>query len=195
MNAPISLKIIVGSTRENRFADQAATWIAEIAQKNQELQVEVLDLRDYEMPFFDGVQNPSMKSKPYPHESVERWTRKIAEGDAFIIVTPEYNHSTTGVVKNALDWVYKEWNNKAIGFVSYGAVGGARAVEHLRMMAIELQMAPVRESVHFLGNEYFAAAFGDRNFVPMFEKQQESAKVLLSQVTNWAKALKSIREV
>lgn len=193
MKKTISLKVLTGSTREGRFADQAAAWIAKEAEKHEELAVEVLDLRDYEMPFFDSAMSPSTKRKPYPHESVERWTAKIAEGDAFIIVSPEYNHSTSGVMKNALDWVYKEWNNKAVGFVSYGSTGGARAVEHLRLIAIELQMAPVRESVHFLGNEYFPVAFGDRNFAPMLEKHTDEAQKLLTQLTKWATALKSIR--
>ncbi len=193
MSAALSLKIIAGSTREGRFSHEAAAWIAEIAKKSTDVDVEVLDLRDYEMPFFDSPMSPSSKSKPYPHDIVEQWTAKIAEGDAFIIVSPEYNHSTSGVLKNALDWVYKEWNNKAVGFVSYGSVGGARAVEHLRLMAIELQMAPVRESVHFLGNDYFPAAFGDRDFKALFESHENSAKTLIGQVTKWGLALRSIR--
>lgn len=193
MKTQIALKIIVGSTREGRFADQAATWIADMAKENKELDVEILDLREYDMPFFDSPMNPSYKSEPYPHESVEKWTAKIKEGDAFIVVTPEYNHSTSGVVKNALDWVYKEWNDKVIGFVGYGSVGGARAVEQLRLIAIELQMAPVRQGVHFLGNEYFPIAMGDRDFKPMFEKHEGEAKTLLEQIAKWGKALKSVR--
>lgn len=189
----INIKVIVGSTREGRFADQAATWVAGEVKKQEGVAVEILDLRDFDMPFFDSPTSPAFKSEPYPHSAVERWTAKIAEGDAYIIVTPEYNHGTSAVLKNALDWVYKEWNNKAIAFVSYGSVGGARAVEQLRLNAVELQMAPVREAVHFLGNEYFGVAFGDRNFAPMLESHNEKAGVMANQLINWARALKTIR--
>src|SRR5690606_24673029 len=117
--------------REGRFADRAAQWIAEELAKQEDVIAEVIDLRDYEMPFFNEAETPSVKSKPYTHEAVARFTNKIAEGDAFVMVSPEYNHSTSGVLKNAIDWVSQEWNNKPVAFVSYGSVGGARAVEHL----------------------------------------------------------------
>lgn len=191
----INLKIVVGSTREGRFGNQAAAWVAELATKNSDFAVEVVDLNDYPMPFFDSAISPSFKTAPYPDAMVEKFTSKIAEGDAYILITPEYNHSTSGVLKNALDWVYKEWNNKPVGFVSYGSVGGARAIEHLRGITTELQMASVREAVHFLGNEYFAAAFGDKNFKPMFEGQEKKAEAMLAQLLWWAKALKSARDL
>ena len=150
-NTPLNIKVIAGSTREGRFSDKAAAWIAEEIKKQEEVVVEVLDLRDYNMPFFNEPMSPSFKQEPYTNEAVTRFTKKIEEGDAFVIVTPEYNHGTSGVLKNALDWVYPEWNNKPIAFVSYGSVGGARAVEQLRLNAIELQMAPIRAAVHIPG--------------------------------------------
>jgi len=111
----------------------------------------VLDLRDYDMPFFNEPVSPSFKKEPYKNEAVARFTKKIEEGDAFVMVTPEYNHGTSGVLKNALDWIYPEWNNKPVAFVSYGSGGGARAIEQLRMNAVELQMAPIRAAVHIPG--------------------------------------------
>lgn len=190
---PLSIKVIIGSTREGRFGDKAAAWITSELNKEADVAVEVLDLRDYDMPFFNEAVTPSYKTEPYKNEAVARFTNKIAEGDAYVIVTPEYNHSTSGVLKNALDWVYQEWNRKPVAFVSYGSVGGARAVEHLRLMAIELQMAPVREAVHFLGNEYFPVLFGQAPAEDMFEKQAPKAKIMIDQLTWFGRALKAAR--
>ena len=127
-NTPLNIKVIAGSTREGRFSDKATAWIAEEIKKQEGVIVEVLDLRDYDMPFFNEPMSPSFKKEPYKNEAVARFTKKIEEGDAFVMVTPEYNHGTSGVLKNALDWVYPEWNNKPVAFVSYGSVGGARAL-------------------------------------------------------------------
>ena len=190
---PLSIKVIIGSTREGRFGDKAAAWISDELKKEADVAVEVLDLRDYDMPFFNEAVSPSFKTEPYKNEAVARFTNKIAEADAYIIVTPEYNHSTSGVLTNALDWVYQEWKRKPVTFVRYGSVGGARAVEHLRLMAIELQMAPVREAVHFLGNEYFPVLFGHAPKEEMFAKQTEKAKAMIDQLTWFAKALKAAR--
>ena len=104
-----NIKVIAGSTREGRFSDKAAAWIADELKKQSNVSVEILDLRDYDMPFFNEVVSPSFKQEPYKNEAVARFTNKITEGDAYVIVTPEYNHSTSGVLKNALDWVYQEW--------------------------------------------------------------------------------------
>ncbi len=190
---PLSIKVIIGSTREGRFGDKAATWIASELTKEADVAVEVLDLRDYDMPFFNEAVSPSFKTAPYTNEAVARFTKKIAEGDAYVIVTPEYNHSTSGVLKNALDWVYQEWNRKPVAFVSYGSVGGARAVEHLRLSAIELQMAPVREAIHLLGNEYFPVLFGQAPAAELFAKYTEKAKVMIGQLIWFGKALKAAR--
>ena len=106
-NTTIQIKVIAGSTREeDRFSDKAAAWIAGEIKKQEGVAVEVLDLRDYDMPFFNEPMSPSFKQEPYKNEAVARFTKKIEEGDAFVIVTPEYNHGTSGVLKNALDWVY-----------------------------------------------------------------------------------------
>ena len=137
--------VILGSTRPNRNGEQVARWVYDIAAQRADAEFELVDLRDYPLPHLDEPLPPSLGQ--YQQEHTKRWANKIASFDGFIIVTPEYNHGTSGVLKNALDYLYAEWNNKAVGFVSYGAVGGARAVEHLRLVAGELQMADVRQQV------------------------------------------------
>src|SRR3989344_4624535 len=184
-NDPLSIKVIAGSTREGRFSDKAALWIAAELKKQEGVDAEVLDLRDYDMPFFNEMATPSFKQEPYTHEQVARFTKKIEEGDAFVIVTPEYNHGTSGVLKNALDWVYQEWNNKPVAFVSYGSVGGARAVEQLRLNAIELQMAPIRSSVHIPGEQYFSMLFSNTTLSELFSLQLKQAETMIIQLMWW----------
>ncbi|MBP6859714.1 MAG: NAD(P)H-dependent oxidoreductase [Candidatus Magasanikbacteria bacterium] len=194
MSDTLSIKVIAGSTREGRFSDKATLWIAEELKKQPGLQVEVLDLRDYDMPFFNEAATPSYKPAPYTNEAVARFTAKIAEGDAFIMVSPEYNHGTSAVLKNAIDWVSQEWNNKPVGFVSYGSVGGARAVEQLRLTAIELQMAPIREAVHIPGEEFFPVLFGKVQASDMLAKMTEKSDRMIPQLIWWAQALKAARQ-
>ncbi|GIW61755.1 MAG: FMN reductase [Patescibacteria group bacterium] len=193
--ATIQIKVIVGSTREGRFSDKAAAWIAEEIKKQEGVTVEVLDLRDYDMPFFNEPMSPSFKQEPYKNEAVSRFTKKIEEGDAFVIVTPEYNHGTSAVLKNALDWVYQEWNNKPVAFVSYGTVGGARAVEQLRLNVIELQMAPIRNAVHIPGEQYYQVLFGKMDMKELFAAQKDKAEAMIIQLLWWARALKNAREI
>src|SRR3990167_8411632 len=193
-NTPLNIKVIAGSTREGRFSDKAAVWIAEEISKQEGVAVEVLDLRNYDMPFFNEPMSPSFKQEPFKNKAVARFTKKIAEGDAFVIVTPEYNHGTSGVLKNALDWVYPEWNNKPVAFVSYGGVGGARAVEQLRLNAIELQMAPIRNAVHIPGEQYFQVLFGKINAKDLFALQSEQVKAMITQLLWWTRALKNARK-
>lgn len=193
MTTPINIKVIVGSVREGRFADKGAKWIAEEVAKHDGVVVEVLDLLDYPMPFFNEPVSPSFKAEPYKNEVVAKWTSKINEGDAFIIVTPEYNRGTSGVLKNAMDWVYQEWNGKPVSFLSYGSVGGARAVEQLRLNAIELQMAPIREAVHIPGDQYFGALFGSGDFSSIFESLSPKVNSMAKQLLWWARALKNAK--
>jgi len=144
-----TISVIVGSTRQGRFSEKPAKWIFEHLKKRESLHARLLDLRDYPMPFFDQPLTPAMPGRPdFQHEVVQKWTAAIAQSDGFVIVTPEYNYGTSAVLKNALDWVYPQWHRKAVGFVSYGSAMGARAVQQLRETAIELQLAPIRSSVH-----------------------------------------------
>ena len=137
--------IILGSTRPGRNGEAVARWVADIAAERTDAEFELVDLLDYKLPHLDEVVPPSMGQ--YSQQHTLAWAEKIASFDGFIMVTPEYNHSTSGALKNAIDFLYAEWNNKAVGFVSYGGVGGARAVEHLRLIVAELQMADVRAQV------------------------------------------------
>lgn len=192
-DSPLYIKVITGSTREGRFSDKAAAWIAGEVKKQEGVAAELLDLRDYEMPFFNEPVSPSYKQKPYTNEAAARFTAKISEGDAFVIVTPEYNRGTSGVLKNALDWVYQEWNNKPVAFVSYGSVGGARAVEQLRLNTIELQMAPIRAAVHIPGEKYFPVLFGKTEASELFASLTGDAETMIAQLLWWARALKNAR--
>lgn len=189
----MNIKIILGSTREGRFSDSAGEWVLSELQQREGVSAEVIDLRDYDLPFFNESVSPSMKTEPYTQPEVVRFTQKIAEGDAFIMVTPEYNHSTSGVLKNAIDWVGPEWNNKPVGFVSYGSVGGARAIEQLRLIMIELQMAPIQKAVMMLGNDYFPVVFGGASRDELFATYQKHLEGMLDQLLWWGKALTSAR--
>jgi len=157
------VSVIVGSTRPNRFSEKPARWIARHLEQRAGVETRVLDLRDHPLPFFDSPVPPAMPGRPpFEDEAVRRWTSAIAASDAFVIATPEYNYGTSAVLKNAIDWVYPEWNRKPVGFVGWGGQGGVRAVQQLRETAVELQMAPIRPSIqipaaalwaHFQGNE------------------------------------------
>jgi NAD(P)H-dependent FMN reductase len=179
--------IILGSTRPNRNGEQVATWVLDIASRRGDAAFELVDLRDYPLPHLDEPIPPSLGQ--YQHEHTRQWAKKIASFDGFVIVTPEYNHGTSGVLKNAIDYLYAEWNNKAVGFVSYGSVGGARAVEHLRLVAGELQMADVRQQVALSLITEFEnySTFKPGNYnVPALD-------TLLGQVIAWSTALAPLR--
>lgn len=193
MQDELNIKIIVGSTRPNRFSEHAARWITDLAKKRKEIAVEVLDLRDYPMPFFEEPRSPSgLKREDYKNEIVQKWWDKVEEGDAFIAVAPEYNNGFAAVLKNAFDYVYTPWNKKAIGFVSYGSVGGGRSVQQMREVAIELQMAATRGGVNIFApwallDEKGALKAG------ALDQYEKSAEGLLDQLLWWGKALKAAR--
>lgn len=185
----------MGSTRRGRFSEKPAYWIAELLKKQPEVAVETLDLRDYPMPFFEEEMTPSMVKKPYAHEAVERWWKKISEADGFIFVTPEYNHGYPAVLKNALDYVYYPWNKKAVGFVGYGSVMGARSIEQLRQVVAELQMVSIRAAVHIPREVYMAASETEgEKALEAFTSLDEQASIMISQLLWWAKALQVARE-
>jgi NAD(P)H-dependent FMN reductase len=143
------VSIVVGTTREGRFSEKPAQWILRHLKKRDAVEARLLDLRDFPMPFFDQPLTPAMPGRAaYQHSVVQKWTAGIAQSDGFVFVTGEYNYGPAAVLKNAIDWVYPEWNRKAAAFVSYGSVGGARSVQQLRENLIELQVAPIRSSVH-----------------------------------------------
>jgi NAD(P)H-dependent FMN reductase len=180
--------IILGSTRPNRNGEQVARWVYDIASQRGDAQFELVDLRDYPLPHLDEPLPPAMGQ--YQNEHTRQWADKIASFDGFVIVTPEYNHSTSGVLKNAIDYLYAEWNNKAVGFVSYGSVGGARAVEHLRLVAGELQMADVRQQVALS----LLTEFENFSVLKPGDYSLASLSTLLDQVIAWSTALAPLRQ-
>lgn len=180
--------IILGSTRPNRNGEQVAKWAYDIASLRSDAEFELVDLRDYPLPHLDEPLPPSMGQ--YQNEHTRQWAAKIASFDGFVFVTPEYNHSTSGVLKNAIDFLYAEWNNKAVGFVSYGAVGGARAAEHLRLIAGELQMADVRQQVALS----LLTEFENYSVFKPGDYNRSALDTLLDQVIAWSSALAPLRE-
>ena len=145
----IVISVIIGSTRQGRFSEKPAQWILQRLKGRHDIEACLLDLRDFPMPFFDQPITPATPGRrPFQHEVVQRWTAAISRSDGFVFVTPEYNYGPAAVLKNAIDWVYPEWNRKAACFVSYGSAGGARGVQQLRESVIELQLAPIRSSIH-----------------------------------------------
>lgn len=186
----LKIQVILGSTRPNRMSETVGRWIAGQAEMREGLKVEILDLRDYPMPFFNEAMPPSMLKGVYSDKIVAKWVKKVAEGDAYVIIAPEYNHGYPAVLKNALDYPYSEWNNKPVGFVSYGGVSGARSVEQLRQVVIELQMAPIRNAVHISG---VWQAFDEKG-QPKDTKLNGFASGFLDQLIGWANALQAMRK-
>jgi NAD(P)H-dependent FMN reductase len=186
----LSIKVIVGSSRANRFSEKPAQFIFEEAKKREALDVELVDLRDYPLPFFEEAMPPGLQGKEgYPHPVVTKWRQKVKEGDGFIICTPEYNHGYPAVLKNALDYVYYDWSRKAVAFVSWGGTGGTRGVEQLRLVAVELDMAPTRFAVH-IPNPWFIKDASELRT----DANLQSAAALLDHLTWWSRALKNARE-
>ena len=183
--------IIISSTRPNRFADHPAKWIFEKAAKRNSFEVEMLDLRDFPMPFFEEAASPAWAQSQNP-VAVE-WQKKVAEMDGFIVVAAEYNHAPTAVLKNAIDYAYPQWNRKPIAFVGYGGTGAARAIEQLRNIAVELQMAPIRVGVHIQMQAYLDVVQGNKTLED-FDFLNQGAEDMLDQLTWWIDALKTARD-
>ncbi|MEV4558186.1 NAD(P)H-dependent oxidoreductase [Kitasatospora sp. NPDC049285] len=183
----VKIGIILGSTRPNRNGEQVAKWVLDIASRRDDAEFELVDLRDHPLPLLDEPLPPSFGR--YQHEHTRQWAATIAPFDGFVIVTPEYNHGIPGVLKNALDFLYAEWNNKAVGFVSYGGVGGVRSVEHLRMVAAELQMADVRQQVALS----MVTEFENYRVFKPGEYNLAALNTMLDQVIAWSAALAPLR--
>ena len=148
MNEKIKIQILIGSTRQNRFSEKPANYLFEELKKREDTQAELIDLRDWPLPFYDEPIPPSGNKGNYVNPLGKQWANKIGEADGYIMVTPEYNHGYPAVLKNAIDWVGPEWHKKPVGFVSYGSALGSRAIEQLRQVVIELRMVPIFSSVH-----------------------------------------------
>jgi NAD(P)H-dependent FMN reductase len=183
----IKVAIIVGSTRPGRKADAVARWVHDLAGRRGDAEYELVDVADYELPLLDEPVPPSLGK--YSKAHTKRWAATIDRFDAFVFVTPEYNHSTSGALKNAIDYLYKEWNNKAAGFVGYGSAGGVRAVEHLRLIMAEVQIADVRAQVAL-------SLIHDFEHYTVFKPlptHEGPLQKMLEQVVAWGTALRSVR--
>jgi NAD(P)H-dependent FMN reductase len=194
MSAKPRIAIIVGSTRNVRFADIPTRWIEAQAKARGDLEVEVVDLRDYPMPHFDEVASNAWA--PTQNPVAVSWQKKLAEFDGYIFVVAEYNRSITGALKNALDQAYVEWARKPFGAVSYGSMGGANALGHLQNIGVELQMVPVRNAVRIGGSDFFRVhpGFGGSGNLGDIEAViAPSAKAMLDDVVWWANATKAAR--
>jgi len=189
----LKVKIILGSTREGRTSEKVAPWVLEQVKKAGGFDAEVLDLRDYPMPFYEEATTPSqIKDSAYSNEVVRKWAAKIKEADAYIVIAPEYDHGVPAVLKNSIDHLFFEWHKKPIGFVSYGSAGGSRSVEHLRQIAVELQMASTRVAVHIAAPW---TLFDDKGAFKAGALQpfEGAATGMLEQLVWWGKALKAAR--
>ena len=184
------IAIIISTTRAARFGEKPAKWIHGIASARTDMSVELIDLRDYPMPFFDEVA--SNMWAPSKNEVAQRWQKKVAEFDGYIFVTAEYNRGVPAVLKNALDYAYPEWNRKPAAYVGYGSVGAARSIESLRLICVELQMAPTRTGVHIQGGDFMAVWQGGKDIKELTYLEKNS-KDMLDELQWWASALKVAR--
>jgi NAD(P)H-dependent FMN reductase len=184
--APLKIAVVVGSTRPGRSGAAVAAWVHAQASKQPGADYEIVDLETVDLPLLDEAVPALMGA--YQHQHTKDWAATVARFDGFVFVTPEYNHSTSPALLNALDYVYGEWNNKAAAFVSYGTSYGVRAVEHLRGVVGELQMADIRNQVRF----NLPGNFPERVFTPAPEHEKQAAD-LFDQLEAWAGALRSIR--
>jgi NAD(P)H-dependent FMN reductase len=184
----LNIAIILGSTRPGRNGKAVADWVTDKAAARTTATYELVDLADHPLPHIDEPLPPTMGQ--YAGEHTKAWAEKIGSYDGFIFVTPEYNHSTSGVLKNAIDYLYAEWNNKAAAFVSYGSLGGARAIEHLRAILSELQVAHVRQQLSF---SMWTDFENFSKFAPG-PQHAEAAVVMFDQLESWTEAMKEVRQ-
>lgn len=184
----LRIGIILGSTRPNRNGEAVAKWVNEIAQKRSDAEFELVDIKDFNLPLLDEPVPPSRGQ--YSKEHTKVWAAKIDSFDAYVFVTPEYNHGTSAALKNAIDFLFKEWNNKAAGFVGYGSALGARAVESLRLVMGEIKVADVRAQV---GLSLFTDFENFSVFKPA-PQHEKSVNAMIDEVIAWGGALKTLRE-
>jgi len=181
------IAIVTGSTRPNRNNIAVARWVFELAAKRRDAMFELVDIQDYQLPLLDEPLPPALGRYAQPH--TKRWAARIASFDGYIFVTPEYNHGTSGALKNAIDYLYAEWQHKAAGFVAYGGTGGIRAVENLRLVMGNLMVADVTPQVAL-------SLFTDFENFSVFRPDPRHASevhAMLDQVIAWSGALRTLR--
>jgi NAD(P)H-dependent FMN reductase len=183
----LRIAIIIGSTRPGRVGEAIARWTYDIARQRNDAEYELVDLVDFKLPLLDEPFPATMKQ--YEKEHTKKWSEKISTFDAYVFVAPEYNHSISGALKNAIDFLYREWNNKAAGFVSYGGNGGVRAVEHLRLVMAELKVIAVREQVLLS----LITDFENFQVLKSPARHEKKLHTMLDQVILWGNFLKNLR--
>ncbi|HWP60992.1 MAG TPA: NAD(P)H-dependent oxidoreductase [Candidatus Paceibacterota bacterium] len=194
-DTPLKILVIIGSVRRGRYAEKPAAWMMSLLSARPDVQAELIDLKDWPLPFFDEALSPSMNKGVYENPLGRKWADKVASADAFIMTAAEYNHGYTAVLKNALDWASsREWANKPVAFVGYGSVLGARSVEQLRLVSIELGLTPIRSAIHIPADIRKTTSEQEGAGDPkLFAPLDERGKGLIDQLVAVARALKPLR--
>jgi NAD(P)H-dependent FMN reductase len=184
------IQIVIGTTRPGRFADKPAAWLLDRLGRRDDVDVEVVDLRDHPLPLYESPMSPARAGRDYPNEKVARLGQTFDRADGFIFITAEYNHGYAGALKNALDHIFPELNRKPATFVGYGNVGGARAIEQLRLVTVEFEMAPLRWAVHILPDLMIGAMTADPFSVELFASLDERLTMAVDDLLWWANTLR-----
>ncbi len=187
------IQVILASTRPGRFGEKPAAWLMDRLSARADLEAELIDLRDHPLPNYDQSTPPALAQRDYPDEAIAAWGRRVDQADGFIFVTPEYNHGYPASLKNALDHIFPELNRKPVAFVGYGNVGGARAIEQLRLVTIELEMAPLRHAIHILPELMRPAMQADPFSIELFATLDERLDRAATDLVWWAGALAAAR--
>lgn len=183
------LKVIIGSTRPTRKGPIVADWFLKVANQHSDFEIELLDLKEID-PLMDEPNHPRLRE--YTKDHTKKWSKTIDEADAFVFVTPEYNYGPPATLKNAMDFLFEEWQEKPVGFVSYGGVsGGTRAVQELKLSITTLGMMPLPQAVNI---PFFNQLINDKNVFEANEPLEKSANIMLDKLQKWTKALKEMRE-
>jgi NAD(P)H-dependent FMN reductase len=187
------VQVITGTTRDGRFSERVAAWVVDRLAGRGDLEIELVDLRDHPLPFFDAAA-PARTLRDYPRDDVARFGQMLDRADGFVVLTGEYNHGYPAVLKNAMDWTFVEWRRKPITFVGWGNVGGARAIEQLREVAVEFEMAPLRHAVHILPDVMIASRQGnDPTDLSVFVPLDPKLTLLADDLRWWTEALATAR--
>ena len=188
------IQVITGTTRAGRFSERVSDWVLGYLADRGDIEVELVDLRDHPLPFFDGLP-PARTPREYPNDEVARLGRTLDRADGYVLLTAEYNHGYPAVLKNAMDWTWVEWRRKPVAFVGWGNVGGARAIEQLREVAVEFEMAPLRHAVHILPAVLMAARqAADPADASAFAELEPRLKLLTDDLMWWTHALHAARQ-
>jgi len=192
-DAPPLIQIIVGTVRPGRFADKPVAWLVDRLTDRDDLELEIVDVRDHPLPFYESPVAPARALRDYPNEAVARLGQTLDRADGYIIITAEYNHGYPASLKNTLDHIFPELNRKPVAFVGYGNVGGARAIEQLRLVAVEFEMAPVRWAIHILADVMVPAMQSDPFTPELFNSLDQRLTVMIDDLLWWTKTLRAGR--